>query len=174
MAFSFYLNAQLSFLTEHSFIMLPLYLRGLGMGIIFTAILSVSLLDIPREKMAQASGISNVVRQLGGSFGVAILSTLLTIRFSYHQQTFSEAVNSRADSYKYVMSNIAPQVAQNTGTTTTNAGKLSQSVVVAQLNKEAFISAIDDDFLIATFAMLIGGIPVLFLRTRKKNENLKI
>jgi MFS transporter, DHA2 family, multidrug resistance protein len=50
MSFSFYLNSKLSFLTEHSYIMLSLYLRGMGMGVIFTAILAVSLLDIPKKK----------------------------------------------------------------------------------------------------------------------------
>ena len=60
---SFLLNAQLSHLTEHSFVMTSLYLRGFAMGIIFTPMSNLSLLTVPREKMAQASGISNTVRQ---------------------------------------------------------------------------------------------------------------
>ena len=38
LAFSFYLNSQLSWMTELKFIMLSLYLRGLGMGLLFTAL----------------------------------------------------------------------------------------------------------------------------------------
>ena len=65
--FSFYLNSDLSFLTEHSYVMTSLYIRGFGMGLIFTPLSSLSLATIPRDKMAQASGISNTVRQIGGS-----------------------------------------------------------------------------------------------------------
>jgi len=170
MATSFYLNSQLSFLSEHDFIMLPLYIRGLGMGIIFTSLLAVSLIDIPREKMAQASGISNVIRQLGGSFGVAILSTLLTVRVNYHSDTYATAMNSRSDAFKKTTTEMVWQVQKSTGATYANAAKMSQSLIVSQIKKEAFISAIDDDFLLAAIITLLGGIPVFFLHTKKKNK----
>ena len=66
-------------MTEHWYIMLSLYLRGFGMGLMFTPLSAVALLDIPREKMAQASGLINVIRQIGGSLGVAIFATILTV-----------------------------------------------------------------------------------------------
>jgi DHA2 family multidrug resistance protein len=72
MAFSFWLNSKLSYLSEMKSIMVSLYIRGLGMGLTFTALNTVSLLEIPREKMAQASGISNSIRQLGGSLGFGV------------------------------------------------------------------------------------------------------
>jgi len=37
------------------------------MGLTFTALSTIALIEIPREKMAQAAGISNSIRQLGGS-----------------------------------------------------------------------------------------------------------
>jgi MFS transporter, DHA2 family, multidrug resistance protein len=75
LAFSFYLNSKLSFLSELRTIMISLYLRGVGMGLLFTALSTISLLEISREKMAQASAITNSIRQLGGSLGVALLAT---------------------------------------------------------------------------------------------------
>jgi DHA2 family multidrug resistance protein len=69
-AFSFYMNSLLSWLTEINFIMMTLYLRGFAMGLTFTSLSAVSLLEIPRDKMAQASAITNSIRQLGGSLGV--------------------------------------------------------------------------------------------------------
>jgi DHA2 family multidrug resistance protein len=80
---SFILNSQLSYLTEHSFVMTSMYLRGFAMGIIFTPMSNLSLLTIPRDKMAQVSGISNTIRQLGGSMGVAIFATMLSTRINF-------------------------------------------------------------------------------------------
>ncbi|MEI7661128.1 MAG: DHA2 family efflux MFS transporter permease subunit, partial [Bacteroidota bacterium] len=63
LSLSFYLNSMLSFLTEHSFIMVTLYLRGLSMGLMFSPLTALATIGIPKEKMGQASGLINVLRQ---------------------------------------------------------------------------------------------------------------
>lgn len=100
MALSFYMNYYLSFLTEKWYIMLSLYLRGLGMGLLFTPLLTLSLVNIRNSDMAQASSITNIVRQMGGSFGVAIFSHLLTQRTAFHTQRYGEALNYTGDVYR--------------------------------------------------------------------------
>jgi DHA2 family multidrug resistance protein len=171
LAISFYLNSQLSSLSEHTFIMIPLYLRGLGMGIIFTSILSVSLIDIPREKMAQASGITNVIRQLGGSFGVALLSTLLTVRYNYHSQIYNTSIDSHSQVYTEQVADMSKQMVHESGVSYTTAAMASKAMVSSYIAKESYVSAIDDDFLLATIITIIGGIPVFFLRTKKKSQS---
>lgn len=168
LAFSFYLNSTMSFLSEHAAIMTTLYLRGFSMGIIFTPLSTISLSEIPRDKMAQASSITNVIRQLGGSFGVAILATLLTTRISYHSEMFGESINPRSETYQNVTNNIKQAATYNSGKSPATAAKLSQMVVVGQINKEAYIQGIDDDFMIACIFTLISGIPILFLHEKKK------
>ncbi len=170
MSFSFYLNAHLSFLTEHQAIMMPLYIRGLGMGIIFSALTAVSLIDVPREKMAQASGISNVVRQLGGSFGVAILATFLTTRVSYHTQMYGGALQSNSPAYKSAVKNISESIVHDAGSSMATARKQSQILITANVTKQAFIQGVNDDFLIASVVTLLGGIPVIFLRIRRRKK----
>ncbi len=170
MSFSFYLNSHLSFLTEHSAIMLPLYIRGFGMGVIYSALLAVSLIDIPKEKMAQASGINNVVRQLGGSFGVAILATFLTTRVNYHSQLFGGALDANTPVYQSTIKKTSESIVHSTGNSLAVAKKQSNYMIVSNVSKQAFIEGINDDFLIASFVTLIGGIPVLFLRVRKKKK----
>lgn len=170
MSLSFYLNAHLSFLTEHSAIMVPLYLRGLGMGIIYTALLAVALIDIPKEKMAQASGINNVVRQLGGSFGVALLATFLTTRVNYHAEMYGSALQQNTPLYQTTLKHISESVEHNAGSPMAIARKQSQYMIVSNVSKQAFIEGINDDFIIAAVVTLLGGIPVLFLKVRKKKK----
>ena len=168
LAFSFFINSKMTFFTEHHTVMASLYLRGFAMGIMFTPLNTISLLDVPREKMAQASGIINVIRQLGGSFGVAILATLLITRVSYHTEMFGESVNPRSETYQAVSAKVKQQLIYNSGSTPSTAARQSQAIIVGQLNKESYIQGIDDDFLVAGLFTLIGGIPVLFLRVKKK------
>lgn len=173
LTFSFYINSSLSFLTEHSYIMSALYLRGLGMGILFTPLSAIALLEIPREKMAQASGLFNVVRQLGGSFGVAILATVLTTRVNYHAEMYGSAVAAKSQVYTNVTNNLVYNIEKNAGSSFSDASKQSQLVILSHVNKEAYISGIDDDFLIAALITLLGGAPVFWLHVKKKHSPLK-
>ena len=170
MSFSFYLNAHLSFLTEHSAIMFPLYLRGVGMGVIYSALLAVSLIDIPKEKMAQASGINNVIRQLGGSFGVALLATFLTTRVNFHAQNYGGALQTNTPAYQATVKKMSESFVHSTGSSIAAAKRQSQFVIMSDVTKQAYIEGINDDFLIASVVTLIGGIPILFLRTKKKKK----
>jgi MFS transporter, DHA2 family, multidrug resistance protein len=114
-ALSFYLNSNLSWLTELRFIMLSLYLRGFAMGLMFTALTTVSLSEIPREKMAQASAITNSIRQLGGSLGVAILATLLTTRVTYHAQAFGASIKPGSEVYRQTITRMKYYVQYKAG-----------------------------------------------------------
>ena len=168
LALSFYINYFLSFLSERSYIMTSLYLRGFAMGILFTPLSSIALFDIKREKMAQASGIINVIRQLGGSFGVAILATILTSRVNIHSQIYSQAIKPTSAVYREVNDNMAYSFQKSTGSSHYKALMQSRAMIAMNINRQAFIQGIDDDFLIAAIITLIGGIPVLFLYTKKK------
>jgi len=165
---SFLLNSNLSFLTEHSYIMTSLYIRGLGMGLIFTPLSTLSLLTIPREKMAQASGIMNTVRQVGGSIGVALLSTLLTARVSFHSQMYGEAIQSTSQAFQSVTKNMAYFIQQHGGGSFGTALKQGQSILMSNIGTQAFIQGVNDDFLIAACISILGFIPILLLKSKKK------
>jgi DHA2 family multidrug resistance protein len=172
-SFSFYLNAHLSWLTEIRFIMIALYIRGFAMGLMFTALTTVSLLEIPREKMAQASAITNSIRQLGGSLGVALLATLLSSRATYHSQVFGGSVKPGSEVYQKTVSNLKFHLQHEAGSSPANAARQSQVLLLSNLNKQAYIEGINDDFLIAGIITLIGGIPIIFLHTKKsKTQNI--
>jgi MFS transporter, DHA2 family, multidrug resistance protein len=176
---SFYLNSSLSFMTEHSFIMTTLYLRGLGMGMLFTPLSSLSLNTIPRDKMAQASGITNTVRQVGGSLGVAILSTLLTSRVNFHSQIFGGSVQSNTPAFQQTVQGLSGYIQQHAGSSAAMAAKQSQSVLFSHINTQAFIQGVNDDFMIAACITAISFIPIVLMHNKKKlarkaAESLKV
>ncbi|MGA1976584.1 MAG: MFS transporter [Bacteroidales bacterium] len=175
MAFSFYLNSKLSFLTERKALMASLYVRAFGMGLTFTAMNTISLLEISREKMAQASGISNTIRQLGGSLGVALLATMLTTRSQYHVEQYGLALNTNSEIYQETAKNIKFYAQHESGSSPANAIRYSQSEIMSNINKQGYIDGINDDFLISAIITLIGGIPIVFMYAKKsKNEKTTV
>lgn len=170
---SFYIFSKLSIYTEHSFIMISLYLRGLAMGMMFTALSTVSLFDIPKEKMAQASGMLNTIRQLGGSLGVAIMATILSSRINYHIQMFGGSIKAKSVAFEKTIHKLVAFVQYHSGKPPLIAGKLSQHIILSDVNKQGYVEGINDVFLIATIITFICIIPVLFLHDKKKKKKLQ-
>lgn len=59
-------------------ILIPQLMQGIGFALVFVALSTVALSNIPRAKMTSAAGLNNLIRQLGGSFGTSIVVTVLT------------------------------------------------------------------------------------------------
>jgi DHA2 family multidrug resistance protein len=55
----------------------PMILRGTGLGLIFVPLTQVAVADLRPQQLAQGTGLFNLSRQLGGSFGIAVAATLL-------------------------------------------------------------------------------------------------
>ncbi|MCA9517249.1 MAG: DHA2 family efflux MFS transporter permease subunit [Myxococcales bacterium] len=68
----------------------PLLIRGAGMVFMFLPLTMAALGPIPKEDIANASGFFNLTRQMGGSIGVALLSTVLTNRVAFHHANIAE------------------------------------------------------------------------------------
>ncbi len=176
LAISFYINSTLSFLSENAFIMISFYIRGFAMGIIFTPLNKMSFLTIPHRKMAQASSITNTLRQIGASFGVAFLTTMLTSRINFHSQVYSQAIQSQSPSFKNVSQQLTYFAQQHLGTPLYSATKQGQYLLLSHVNTQAYIQGIDDDFLLAAIITFIGIFPIFLLKTKnnKKNKQLNM
>lgn len=169
-AVSFFIMSKLSFLTEEHYIMLSLYLRGVAMGVTFTSISTLAIFDIPREKMAQASSMVNTLRQLGGSFGVAIMTTILTSRITYHTQIFGGAIQRNSEALRNTMGNLSNYVQHHVGASHSAASTLSNYLLMSNVRVQGYIEGINDVFLVATVLTLLEIVPVFFMRGKKKKK----
>ncbi|MBI3457732.1 MAG: DHA2 family efflux MFS transporter permease subunit [Candidatus Rokubacteria bacterium] len=84
-AYSLYLMASLSLAADFWTVLWTRFVQGLGMGLVFVPLTTMSLALVPAARMANATGIFNVVRNLGGSGGIALLTTLFARQTQAHQ-----------------------------------------------------------------------------------------
>lgn len=165
---SFFMFTQLSFLTEHHTIMLSLYLRGLGMGLVFAPLSSIAISEIPRFEMAQASSLMNTIRQLGGSLGIAILATLLSTRVSYHSQLYGQSIQANSEVYQTTTAHINHFIQSAAGSPPAIARQQGQYLLLSNVNNQAYIEGVNDDFWVAAVITALGIIPIFFFHTKKK------
>src|SRR5882762_930490 len=65
----------------------PLIFRGVGLGLIFVPLTNLALADLPMSKIPNGTGLFNLMRQLGGSVGIAISATLVQRFTAIHRGT---------------------------------------------------------------------------------------
>lgn len=171
---SLYLNGSLSLFSERGQIMMPLLMRGVAMGLLFTPLTTLALSSIPKHKIAQASGLFNVIRQLGGSFGVAIMGALLTRRMLYHLTMFGQMVDQQSAAFQNVLQNLARFSQQALGGPMSYAAMRAKAMIASHVMQQSFVQAVCDDFLIAAAITFVGVFPILILRTRKQQAEQRV
>ena len=169
LGWSWYLNGFLSLYSMHSQIMFPIYLRGLGMGLMFTPLTALGLKDIKAKDMGQASGLFNVIRQVGGSFGVALIGTILTERTFFHRAIDGQVVSKYSPVYQHVVDGLRNFVTYRVAGPVSIETERAKALIISNLSKQAIIQATDDTFLFACAIMLLCVIPIILLKRPKKS-----
>ena len=163
MAYSMYLNSYINLQTSRETIYGWLILRGIGMGLMFAPMTSLALGLVPRLKAGQASGLLNVIRQLGGSFGVAIFGTLLGRRQLFHTVRYAEAITAQNLSAVELLRQIQGHFTA-LGDVPALASKKALTVLSMVVQREAAVTGFADCFLVAFWICALGIIPAMFLK----------
>ncbi len=90
---SFFMMAEFNLYADFMAVAIPRIVLGFGMGMFFVPLGASSYVNIPKEEMGNATGIFNLLRNLGGSFGTAFGTTLLSQRSQFHQNFLVEYIN---------------------------------------------------------------------------------
>jgi DHA2 family multidrug resistance protein len=89
----------------------PRVFLGLGMGMTFIPLTTLTLSHIPKEHMTEATSLYNLLRNLGGSVGIAFTTTMLSRRSQFHQTRLVEHLSQLDPGYVMAKSRIAAVLA---------------------------------------------------------------
>lgn len=78
--------------TSDDYFFWPLIVRGIGIVFMYMPLTMATLGNCPTEEVADASGFFNLARQIGGSIGIAAITTLLARRDEFHRMVLIEKV----------------------------------------------------------------------------------
>lgn len=146
----------------------PLVIRGLALGLLFVPINNAAYGSIKPHEAQQASGLINLSRQLGGSFGIAILGAYLTRHIAYHRADLSmnTYVGNPAFDQRY---QGAIQMLVQHGTPITVAPQGALALVQAGVSRQAAMLAYNDSWMLILFSFL-AVVPAVFLLKKPKGK----
>ncbi|WP_409334575.1 DHA2 family efflux MFS transporter permease subunit [Bradyrhizobium jicamae] len=92
-AVSSFMNIEMSLDYSGDQFFVPNIVRAIGQAIMLAPLSAVSLGSVAPEDAPAASGISNMMRNLGGAIGTALLSTIVTKREQFHSNIIGQSVH---------------------------------------------------------------------------------
>jgi DHA2 family multidrug resistance protein len=158
-SYSVFMMVNFNFYIDFYTAALPRVIMGIGLGMLFIPLTSMTFATIQKEAMGNATSVFNLLRNLGGSFGVAFVTTLLARRTQFHQFRLSEHLNPLDIRYQIGFDKALEVLKMRIGTATNFTAK---GVIYQKLLREASLLAYNDAFYIAAFIMLCI-VPFAFL-----------
>jgi DHA2 family multidrug resistance protein len=139
----------------------PLVARGASLGFLFVPLTVASLAALAPDRQGTGSGFVNLSRQLGGSIGIAVISTFLTRRADFHRQVLDQHINSASFLTEQWLGRACALLTQHAfGPVHARMGALTELALI--IEKQATMLAFNDSYLMVAIAFL-ATLPLLLL-----------
>jgi len=128
----------------------PQVFRGVGLMLAIVPINNIALGTLPPERLKNASGLYNLMRNLGGAVGLAALTTLLNNRTDLHLARLHESITWSRQPALETLNNLTQRFS--------SYGSDAQAMALKQLNlivhRQGVVMAFADVFMVLTFLFL--------------------
>jgi len=152
---------QLSVTTGRAQLFWPLLVRSVGTVFMFLPLNLSTIGPLPQEDVAKATGIFNLTRQLGGSIGVALLSTVLDRRIAFHRATLVAHVTP-GDPAAVARISQLEHVFASQGASDAVAHAQALSLLDGMVQRQASVLSFNDTFFV-TSALVLMFLPLVCL-----------
>jgi DHA2 family multidrug resistance protein len=149
-----------------------LIIRGFAMGLLFVPINNAAYGSIEPAEAQQASGLINLSRQLGGSFGIAILGAYLTRHIAYHRADLALNLVPGSPAFDQRYQGAVSMMVQH-GTPPVAAGQSAMALLEAGMMRQAAMLAYNDSWILILLSFL-AVVPAVFLLRKPSTRKLAV
>jgi DHA2 family multidrug resistance protein len=165
-ALSCYMNAFLDADYARPQLVVSNIVRAIGQPLILIPLLSVATADIPPKDSGSASALFNMTRNLGGSIGIALLSTLITNREHLHSVRIGSSVTASAPEVGPRLDALTNMLLMK-GLDPITASRTALKILNNSISKQSFLMAYSDAFYIIAVIMAASGFLLFFVNKPK-------
>lgn len=149
-----------------------LIVRGVGMGMLFIPITTMSLSTLKGQQIGQGAAFTGMMRQLGGSFGIALITTIISRRTVSHRNDLVANITSDNPTFQqkmaglqntFIAKGMTPEVAQNS----------AYKLIDYSISKQASVLSYMDIFLYLGILFIVC-IPFILMVKRKNQQKISL
>ncbi len=167
LAYSSFLLANLNLQVSRAVVIWPSILNGIAISFIFVPLTTSTMSQLAQAQIGNASGLYNLMRNLGGSIGIAFVTTMLARGAQAHQALMVGHLTPSDPAYTARLAAAKGVLAHHTDSV--SATQQAYAAVYALLDQQAHLWAFVDNFFLFGLAALCG-IPLIFLFKRPPQQ----
>jgi MFS transporter, DHA2 family, multidrug resistance protein len=141
--------------------------QSVGLGFLFIPVNTIAFLGLPPAKNNDASALINMMRNLGGSFGIAIATTVLARRQQHHHNVLIGHVTPYTNQYDTTIQAMQQALTRNAASAA-DALHQAQAQLYAMLQRQALVLSYIDAFWL--LAVIFAAMLPLVLMLRKPDR----
>ena len=142
------------------------------MSLLFVPLTTLAVQDLHGKDIGQGTGLNNMMRQLGGSFGIAILTTLIHIKSGINRNILLENINPYNPAF-IERQQAYIQGFQSRGFSAFEAQQMANRAIEGSVLKQTMLVTYDNIYLLVGLFVLCC-IPFIYLQKFKKNVTLPV
>ncbi len=165
LAYSTYLFSDINLTVSASSIIWPNIISGFAMGFIFVPLTTMAMGTLSNEQMGNASGVFNLMRNTGGSLGIAAMTTMLSRGGQIHQAALVQNINP----YNPVLQERIQQITGAMPGAGSVESQQAYAAISGQVARQSMVLSYIDNFRMLAFLCLLC-VPAVFLFKRVKRK----
>jgi MFS transporter, DHA2 family, multidrug resistance protein len=142
----------------------PNVVRAIGQALVMTPLSAVATAGIEPENAGSASGLFNMMRNLGGAVGIALLQTFLTKREQYHSNVLTRSVSLFEQATRTRLEQLTQYFMNHGVANPADALNRAYVAIGHVVQKQAFILAFSDTFYLLGATLIVALIAGLLLK----------
>jgi MFS transporter, DHA2 family, multidrug resistance protein len=166
-AYSCFMNTAMSPDYAGDQLWIPNIVRAIGQAMVLTPLTSVTTGGIAPQDAAAASGISNMLRNLGGAIGTAVLATVITKREQFHSNIIGQSVTLSREEVRGRIAQLTNFFIAHGVPDPAAAGQQAIVALGKAVKQQALVMGFSDTFAVIGAVLVFAAIAVLFTRKVK-------
>ncbi|WP_445679340.1 MDR family MFS transporter [Radicibacter daui] len=163
-ALSNFLNTGMTPFYAADQLLMPNIVRAIGQALMFAPLSAVATAGIEKENAGSASSLFNMMRNLGGAVGIALLQTFLAKREQYHSNVLTQSVSLFEEATRERLHKLTAYFLSHGVADPAAAQHKAAIAIGAVVRKQAYIMAFSDAFYLLGVALLVALVSSLFFK----------
>jgi EmrB/QacA subfamily drug resistance transporter len=160
--------------TPFSHIVIIYMIRAFGMSLLMMPIMTAGLNQLPAKLSSHGTSMANTLRQVSGSIGISLMTTIFTNRTTYHVNEMSSSMNTSDPFFMNNFQVFVQKIAQTLHLSQTEAQKQALTTLAGKVQAQATVQGINDAFYWTVIIAIIGLILSFFLRDVRKDAVVEV
>ncbi|MCY8523063.1 DHA2 family efflux MFS transporter permease subunit [Bacillus atrophaeus] len=156
--------------TSYTHIMLVYAIRAFGMSLLMMPVMTAGMNQLPARLNSHGTAMSNTLRQISGSIGTSLITTIYTNRTTFHYSQIADKTNTADPTFMHSFQNAVSSIMVNMNVSLDTAKTYVYSHIYKHAMLDSNVMGINDAFMWATLFSVAGVILSLFLRDVRKDK----